>query len=86
MNEMTIECIVDPRWSFASLLWMHQADDMTDVPNVLFWDHSRALFIDHRGIVPDPSVSMISRGISFGHSIYLEDASRISIIGSYIAI
>ena len=86
MNEMTIECIVDPRWSFASLLWMHQANNMTDVPNVLFWDHSRALFIDHRGIVPDPSVSMISRGISFGHSIYLEDASCIKIIGSDLAI
>ena len=78
MNESTIECLVDPRWSFKRLLGMHQATDMTEVPDAVFWYHSRACFIDHRGLVPDPSVTMISRGISFGHFIHLSDIKFVS--------
>ena len=50
--ESIIECTVDPRWSFSSLLGMHQASDPMEVPNSVFWrDPSEALFIDHRGLV-----------------------------------
>ena len=66
-----IECLVDPRWSFKHLLGMHKATERSEVPDSIFLDHSKAVFVDHRGLVPDPSVSMISRGISFGHSIIL---------------
>lgn len=69
--ETNFECLVDPRWSYKRLLEMHNARDSTECPNVLFWDHTRASFIDHRGVVPDPSVSMLSRGVTFGHFIEL---------------
>ena len=71
--ESMIECSVDPRWPFLCLLEIHQASTITETPSKVFWDHSCAVFIDHRGLVSDPSVSMISRGISFGHHIYLEN-------------
>ena len=58
---------------------MHHARVKTDCPNVLFWDHTRAIFMDDRGLVPDNSVSLLSRGVTFGHSIVLVDSESVTI-------
>ena len=50
---------------------MFPAKEKTDCPCILFWDHSNAVFFDHRGRVSDPSVSFLSRGVTFGHSVCL---------------
>ena len=71
IHELIFECVVDPRWSYQKLLSMHGATQKEDCPNVLFWEHSNSVFADHRGIVQDNAVSLLSRGVSFGHAIYL---------------
>ena len=65
------ECLVDPRCSYEDLLDITKGPDKYDHPNVIFWDHSRALFLDDRGLVPDNRLSLLSRWVTFGHYIHL---------------
>ena len=69
--EVMFECLVDPRCSFEDLLNINKGPDKYDAPKVIFWDYSRATFIDHRGFVPNNTVSLLSRGVTFGHYVHL---------------
>lgn len=75
--EQMFECQVDPRWSFNRLWEMHKilASKKFDVPNVLFWDKHRALFMTQGGVIARWEKPMISEGVTFGSTIYLLDRS-----------
>ena len=72
-REVMFECLIDPRCSFENLLNINKGPDKYDTPNPIFWYHSRAKFIDHRGVVPNNKLSLLSRGVTFGHYINLVD-------------
>ena len=83
VHEILFECLIDPRWSYQKLLDMHQAKHKEECPNELLWEQSKAKLVDHRGLVQDYSVSFLSRGVTFGHVVYLLSAQSDNFEGKF---
>ena len=75
-RELIFECLVDPRCSYTYLLKLYKDPKTYKNRTLILCDDSNARFMDHRGVVPDNSVSLLSRGVTFGHDIYLTELSN----------